>query len=166
LKIKKQKKELKSFLKKLEKKSKKIFGIRKFNYKLDLTLVSTNILGLYKRSYIKGKQNHTLSLNISLFKLNTKDIKTILLHEFAHYITYRIYRDKINSHGREWRMVMKALGAKEISSKTNIASKIKRKDSDVKVKCKCSTHYISKNRYTRMKNGTKYRCKKCNKKLK
>ena len=36
----------------------------------------------------------------------------------------------------------------------------------VKVKCNCKKRLISQNKFTRMKNGTVYICKNCNKKIK
>ncbi len=36
----------------------------------------------------------------------------------------------------------------------------------VKVKCKCEKRFISKNKHTRMKNGSTYICKDCNQEIK
>ena len=89
----------------------------------------------------------------------------IIIHEYAHYITFRLY-GLVQAHGPEWKSVMEKLGAKEISARTAVFSSIKKKPTDVQVKCNCSKIYISSYKANKIKNGFNYKCRNCQSRVK
>jgi len=158
-------KKLKKLLKKLDQKSINIFWIES-SYKVKFH-TSTNVLGFYKRIY-KRKTNdkHVLSFNKEVLNnSNFKHFREVIIHEYAHMLN-RTINPYSDSHGKEWKKVMAKLGATEISATTSLFKDLKKKESDVSIKCKCGKSFISRNRATRMENGTKYFCKICFSKLK
>lgn len=156
-------KKIKKFLNKLDQKAERIFNLKKHKYKVKLNLNSSSILGYYRHKNSK----HTLVFNRVVYEnVNFKDFKEVLIHEYSHYIANVLYGGRIQSHGSEWRAIMKVFGIKNPSAKTSSFLSIKKRESDVKVKCKCGERFISANKATRMRNGQKYICSKCKKKIK
>lgn len=45
-----------------------------------------------------------------LNKYREQFIETVVRHEIAHTVSYHLYGDKGDSHGREWKFVMRSLG--------------------------------------------------------
>ena len=135
-------------------------NLKVIKYKVKFELLSTNKLGLFK---VNLKNKMSIHLNEFLFKESSfSDFKEIIIHEFAHLLSYLVYGPLIDPHGPKWKSIMKELGSKSISSKTNTFSLIKRKPSDCIASCKCTSVVISAHRATKIKNGVKYRCRKCN----
>jgi len=156
-------KKIKKYLKKLEKEASNKFGLKKFKYKTSFELSSSKTLAYflydgYKRYFIFNKTVYK--------KSSFSDFKEIILHEFAHYIVHLKYDYYTSSHGKEWKYVMNQLGVSNPKATSSNFSNIKKRSSDVKVKCGCNSFYISSNKATRMKNGAEYLCKICYKKIK
>ncbi len=129
-------------------------------YKVKFDLLSTNILGLFK---VNLKNKMSIHLNEFLFKESSfSDFKEIIIHEFAHLLCYLLFGKQSDPHGPKWISIMKSLGSTSISSKTNTFALVKKKPSDCFALCKCSSIVISAHRATKIKNGVKYRCRKCN----
>jgi len=154
---------LKKELKILEKLAKKIFNLKKLKYKVKINLKSSLTIGRYERKHNKN----TLRFNKAVYKQSKKKtFHEVIVHEFSHMVAYELYGPLIMPHGKEWKSVMRVFGENNPSAKTKAFSKIKMKESDVSVKCKCGSFYLSANRGTRLKNGTKYTCRVCSKKIK
>ena len=71
-------------------------------YKVHLTITQhrKSILGDYRHRTFSS--NHRISVNGSL---NTYAFLITLLHELAHLLTFEQHGNKVQSHGREWKMI-------------------------------------------------------------
>ncbi len=133
--------------------------MKSLKYKVKFDISSISILGQFKAF---KKTKFSLHFNEYLFKNSSfKDYKEIIIHEFAHLITYVVFGKQVDAHGSKWISVMKTFNAKNISSKTNAFKLVKRKPSECLAGCSCSEYYISSNRATKIKNGVKYICRSC-----
>ena len=70
-------------------------------YKVHLTITRSrkSILGDYRHA--TGNDNHRISVNGSL---NKYAFLITLIHEFGHLITFQQYGNRVNSHGKEWKL--------------------------------------------------------------
>jgi len=71
-------------------------------YKVHLTIAAerTSILGDYRHR--THHANHRISVNGNL---NTYSFLITLLHEIAHLLTFEQYGNKVQAHGKEWKMI-------------------------------------------------------------
>ena len=71
-------------------------------YKVHLTIAAerTSILGDYHHR--THHANHQISVNGNL---NTYSFLITLLHEIAHLLTFEQYGNKVQAHGKEWKMI-------------------------------------------------------------
>lgn len=71
-------------------------------YKVHLTIAKerSSILGDYRHR--TSGHNHRISVNGNL---NTYSFLVTLLHELAHLLTFEKFGNRIQPHGREWKMV-------------------------------------------------------------
>jgi hypothetical protein len=71
------------------------------HYKVHLTISKQrkSVLGDYRHSGWGG--NHRISVNGNL---NKYEFLITLLHELAHLLTYELHRNKVEPHGKEWKM--------------------------------------------------------------
>jgi len=156
------KKKLNKLLKKLDKKVKRLFKLE-LNYSIKFNLESSQTIGYFSNK--KNKLN--IVFNKMVFKESKyKDFKEVIIHEYSHMIAYVLYGGIIQSHGEEWKLIMKNLGINNPTATTASFRNIKKKESDKLIKCGCGKRYISSNRASRIKNGTKYMCKLYSKQLK
>ncbi|MEJ7683497.1 MAG: SprT-like domain-containing protein [Segetibacter sp.] len=83
-------------------------------YKVHLTITRErkSILGDYRNAH--NNHNHRISVNENL---NTWSFLVTLLHELAHLLTFEKYGNKVQSHGREWKILFGQLLAQFIKSK-------------------------------------------------
>jgi len=154
------KKELMDILKILDKRVRKIYDI-KIKYDINIDLESSNTIGRFTNRNSKN----SIHFNKKVFKNSpTKKFIEVIVHEYSHMVVYNMY-GRVKSHGTQWKSVMRSLGQNNPTPTTNVFKYIKKKDSEVMIKCGCGKRYISANRATRMKNGTKYVCRSCSKKL-
>ena len=144
--------------KKLDKKALKIFSLKKKKYKIRTDLKSSKTLG---RFIFK---NNTYEFQFNEAIINKKGMKEIIIHEYAHYITRRLY-GRVQAHGREWKSVMRNLGVENPRATTTLFSDIKLTDNSVGIKCKCRTQYVSKrkgmNLQKKLDRGINIYCRKC-----
>jgi SprT protein len=112
--------------------------------------------------------NHLMKENFDQF------LKSTVPHETAHYVTIYACKirygveasKKLKPHGQEWRYTMEAFGVEseniggchsyDLENIKKLSGKY-----DYQLVCECKSHQVSKTRYQRAKNGTKYICKKC-----
>jgi len=155
------KKKLNKLLKKLDKKVKRLFKLD-LNYSIKFNLESSQTIGYFSNR--KNKLN--IVFNKSVFKDSKfKDFKEVIIHEYSHMIVYVLY-GSVPAHGEKWKLIMKILGINNPTATTASFRNIKKKESDKLIKCGCGKRYVSSNRASRMKNGTKYICRLCSKQLK
>jgi len=130
----------------------------KYTYKVSFNLKSSRIMGQYDGS------EDILYFNIDVaMNAGYERYEEVIVHEFGHLIARYKYAFTINPHRKEWRSIMKKLKAKRIAATIDLSEYV---DGRTKVKCKCQSYYFTKNRLTRLRNGTKYRCQSCGKKIK
>ncbi|MDP1843230.1 MAG: SprT-like domain-containing protein [Sediminibacterium sp.] len=69
-------------------------------YKVHLTVAKErkSVLGDYRHAH-QGN-NHRISVNGNL---NQYEFLITLLHELAHLLTYETYKNRVESHGKEWK---------------------------------------------------------------
>ncbi len=72
--------------------------LHQFKIHLTITRARSSILGDYRHA-MQGK-NHRISVNGNL---NVHAFLLTLLHEIAHLLTFQIYGNRVQSHGREWK---------------------------------------------------------------
>jgi len=72
--------------------------IHQFKVHLTVTKKRKTILGDYRHAGITG--NHKISVNGNL---NKYEFLITLLHEIAHLLTYEHFKNKVESHGKEWK---------------------------------------------------------------
>lgn len=86
-----------------------------------------------------------------------------VVHEVAHHVVDQVITRRVRAHGREWKSVMRLLGATDID-------RCHRYDMDgVKVKkqrrfsyhCGCRAHELSTTRHNRSQRGVVYHCVSC-----
>jgi SprT protein len=70
-------------------------------YKVHLTITRTrkSILGDYRHA--TGTDNHRISVNGNL---NKYAFLITLIHEIGHLITFQQYGNRVNAHGKEWKL--------------------------------------------------------------
>jgi len=125
------------------------------------------------KAYLK---NNNIRLNSELlFEHNNEYFKEMTLdtplHELAHLIVYFLIKKKIfdknlyKPHGHYWLHVMKLLEAPNLSVTHSMNNELidKKKNLRILFSCSCGyKHWISKHKYTKIKNGREYICTICN----
>lgn len=83
-------------------------------YKVHLTITRErkSILGDYRNAH--SNRNHRISVNGNL---NIWSFLVTLLHELAHLLTFEKYGNRVQSHGREWKILFGQLLSQFIKSK-------------------------------------------------
>lgn len=108
----------------------------------------------YRQKLIK--LSHSYFDNISI-----EEQRNTVIHETCHIIAHHLFpQQKIMPHGKEWKRCMRNAG---LAAKRTHNFEIAK---GVQVKCNCGERTITKNKATRMRNGTQYRCSKCNELIK
>ena len=76
------------------------------HYKVHLTITRErkSVLGDYRHATVA--ENHRISVNGNL---NSYSFLITLIHELAHLVTFMEYGNKVQSHGKEWKMVYRRM---------------------------------------------------------
>jgi len=153
----------KKIIKKLKKLEKK-YPEFKFKYKVKFNLTSKRVIGIYQYRYYK---KDILNFNLSICEsVGFNKFKEVVIHEMGHLITRELYGYSVDSHGKEWREVCLKLGAIKPRATISFTKNSESFKTHFKMNCKCKTHLFTKNKRTRLRNGTVYRCNSCHKKIK
>ena len=85
-------------------------------------------------------------------------------HEVAHYVTDRLYGLRnIRPHGREWKAVMRSLGADpSVTARYDLTGVPVRRQRRFSYRCECGTHQISTRGHNKIQRGQlNYLCRRC-----
>lgn len=76
------------------------------HYRVHLTITRErkSVLGDYRHATVA--ENHRISVNGNL---NSYSFLITLIHELAHLVTFMEYGNKVQSHGKEWKMVYRRM---------------------------------------------------------
>ena len=100
--------------------------------------------------------------NMDIAKKNGEKVfKTTVVHEIAHYIAKCLHPEYIRPHGKEWKSVMMVLGIHDPKTTHTMKCAPARRVKRVPFKCRCTTHMITLNMRTKIKNGSTRICKSC-----
>ena len=118
------------------------------------------------RGQAAGQANYrhnVIRLNRELLEKYTADfIDQTIPHEFAHLVAYQVYGSRIKPHGKEWKSVVLALGAKPVRTHSYEATPTRRlKRFRYQCDCPDSLYEITSVRHNRILRGHIYLCKKC-----
>lgn len=86
--------------------------LQKYKVHLTITKERKSILGDYRNAH--RNLNHRISVNGNL---NPWSFLITLLHELAHLLTFEMYGNKVQSHGKEWKTLFGQLLAQFIKAK-------------------------------------------------
>src|SRR6185369_15736472 len=75
-----------------------------YNVHLTITRERKSVLGDYRHA--TQTQNHRISVNGNL---NPWSFLITLIHELAHLVTFMEYGNKVQSHGKEWKLVYRKM---------------------------------------------------------
>jgi SprT protein len=98
------------------------------------------------------------------FRYLDDNLAATVPHEVAHYVTDLLYGLRnVRPHGREWKSVMKALGAEpRVTANYDLDDMPIRRQQRYTYRCQCSTHQLSACRHNRIGRGdAAYLCRKC-----
>ena len=141
-------------------KAEKVFSQRLISPTLDINLKGT----------VSGKANTTLNtiyLNWDLFKKNVEDfLENTIPHEFCHLLTKKLYPSAKQSHGPEWKAVMRWMGYEPIRCHNYDLNHLQRRTvKKITYKCNCRTIELSLIRHNKIRNGRIYYCTICKSRL-
>ena len=147
--------------------------IRRANELLDTKFtsipVSFDLIGRTAGMYrVQGGQR-SIRYNPYLFaKYYGDNFATTIPHEVAHYLTDAIYGYRtVRPHGREWRTIMRMLGADEsVRCNFNLDGIPARRYRRIRYICRCQTHELTRVRHNRIQSkGARYFCRRCSTQL-
>jgi SprT protein len=112
---------------------------------------------------------HTIRLNIDLL-LNptTRDhiLNITVPHEVAHIVVQQLWPHSPGGHhGYKWQAMMFILGLPPDRTHSLQTTAARKRTKPHLLYCNCGEHWVSVTIYRRFVQGTKYRCRKCNVKL-
>jgi len=91
-------------------------------------------------------------------------LRVTVVHEVAHYIADRLFGlENIRPHGKEWRLVMQALGTEaRASAQLDLTGVPIRRQRRFAYRCDCMLHQLSTCRHNRVAQGAaRYHCRRC-----
>jgi len=97
-------------------------------------------------------------------KYYNENVTTTVPHEVAHYLTDAVYGYRnVRPHGREWRNVMRLLGANDaVRCNFDLDGIPVRRYRMIRYVCRCQSHELTSVRHNRVKHkGARYFCRAC-----
>ncbi|MCG6863243.1 MAG: SprT-like domain-containing protein [Chromatiaceae bacterium] len=83
-------------------------------------------------------------------------------HEAAHLVAFSLFGPRVPPHGREWRAVMAAFGARpDRCHSFSVEGLQTRRLRRYHYRCACRTHHLTSIRHNRILSGQVYLCKQC-----
>jgi len=130
------------------------------------------VAGYYQPPQAFYGKPELLVINPDFFKNHYDDQMNVTVpHEVAHYVTHHIFSNRVQTHGREWASVMRAIGLPPDRCHTFSLEGVKTRQvsKPYKYTCNCS---VGVRWFTELKHkkhqswmtavGKGYRCKRCN----
>ena len=98
-------------------------------------------------------------------RADLRERKNTIVHEVCHIITFYKYGKSASPHGARWKKMMLLAGEFPERCHNVDTNGLTRKQTKIQVRCGCSQKSVTKNMFTRMKNGSTYSCGTCNKEI-
>lgn len=135
--------------------------------RFDLPEIRFNLRGRAAGQFVLRNNIPLLRFNDELFaRYFDENLEETVPHEIAHFIVYELFmknaKRRILPHGREWKAVMRLLGAAPTTRHNfDLSGLSVRREQRFEWHCKCRTHSIAKRTHLRMLRGQQRACIKC-----
>jgi len=108
-----------------------------------------------------------ISYNPQVFALDFADhLQDTVAHEVAHHVVYQLFGPGIRPHGREWKTVARALGARPRARGDYPVEGVRvRRQRRFDYRCACQEWQLTTTRHKRIQAGAEYRCNRCGQRL-
>ena len=112
---------------------------------------------------IPARGRYLIRYNLELLKRGGIDfIERTIPHEVAHVLAYHRHGPKIRPHGREWKGIMRQLGAEPTRCHHYDVSGLgARRLRHFQYHCSCMEHQLSSIRHNKVAKGQRYLCRRC-----
>ena len=129
-----------------------------FNYKTQyFAKNNTKVIAFFSPRKNKLAFNHKF-----ISSAKKKFLREIARHEIGHLITAKLHPEPhVTTHGKEWRAVMHKLGSVKPRATMDFSEKSETFTTHYVMKCDCKEHMFTKNKRTRLRRGTTYKCDNC-----
>jgi SprT protein len=131
--------------------------------------VSFDLCGRAAGMYRVSRRKPLIRYNPYIFsRYFEHGLQVTVPHEVAHYITDRLFGlSNVRPHGKEWRSVMRALGAEpRASARLDLTDIPLRRQRRFAYRCDCAVHQLSSCRHNRIINKkARYHCRRCGEEL-
>jgi len=116
--------------------------------------------GQFRRT---GRGGLLIRYNLLLLERHPQEfLSQTVPHEAAHLVVFNRFGSRVAPHGREWRAVMAAFGARPNRCHNfSVADLQTRQLRRYDYCCACRTHHLTSIRHTRILSGQVYLCKQC-----
>jgi len=112
--------------------------------------------------------SHTIRYNLYIAVSQWEAfLQRTVVHEVAHHVVAQIWKQGVAPHGRQWRTVMQALGATDVTRchSYKLDGVPRKRQKRYNYRCACRSHSISATRHNRMQRGMTYLCGYCRENL-
>lgn len=119
------------------------------------------IAGMYKVHFTERQIRYNPYLFAKYF---THNMQNTIPHEVAHYIADELYGlNRIHAHGKEWKAIMKLLGAEpKATFNFDLQGIPQRKQRRFPYRCRCRAYELTTRRHNLITSGQRaYYCRAC-----